>query len=314
MLQSMPSPVAMESDHNNNLTEVSAMSLSVPKDMSPSKFKFVQRRRGNLPKQSVRILRGWLCDHMYNAYPSEQEKLKLAQATQLTHLQVSNWFINARRRILPGMVSKAIREGNPDLVRLIKRRPKGDSFNDTSSSHGSVSHTDDGFTTDVDTDSEEGNITSMQNGMPHGNKARDRIPTSHSAVPGKRNPDGGYRERNGKRKMSSASSFHNYSFSPYSYCRGDSMPTSPDTEDRTSSPVPVQRDEMFSRFLNNLLMGEEAPTEANEVHSPKSSSPAELSDRPSVYDTKENASDMQSPLHVLASVACAFLFEEKNCS
>ncbi|CAB0015501.1 unnamed protein product [Nesidiocoris tenuis] len=37
-------------------------------------------------------------------YPTEDEKRQLAAQTDLTLLQVNNWFINARRRILQPML------------------------------------------------------------------------------------------------------------------------------------------------------------------------------------------------------------------
>lgn len=65
-----------------------------------------KRRRGNLPKAVTAILRDWLSRHKKHPYPTEDEKLALAQQTNLTLNQISNWFINARRRILQPMLQK----------------------------------------------------------------------------------------------------------------------------------------------------------------------------------------------------------------
>ncbi|MGH0167494.1 UNVERIFIED_CONTAM: hypothetical protein FKN15_052569 [Acipenser sinensis] len=56
-------------------------------------------------------MRAWLFQHLSHPYPSEEQKKQLAQDTGLTILQVNNWFINARRRIVQPMIDQSNRSG-----------------------------------------------------------------------------------------------------------------------------------------------------------------------------------------------------------
>nr|XP_039322041.1 homeobox protein Meis3 isoform X2 [Saimiri boliviensis boliviensis] len=51
------------------------------------------------------------CWWLQHPYPSEEQKKQLAQDTGLTILQVNNWFINARRRIVQPMIDQSNRTG-----------------------------------------------------------------------------------------------------------------------------------------------------------------------------------------------------------
>jgi len=68
--------------------------------MSSSLVERPPRKRGKLPKETTDYLKAWLHRHSDHPYPSEEEKKQLCLATGLSMSQVSNWMINARRRIL----------------------------------------------------------------------------------------------------------------------------------------------------------------------------------------------------------------------
>ncbi len=67
-----------------------------------------RKKRANLPKKTTSILLGWLNDNLDHPYPSATEKSELIRLTGLTNQQLSNWFINARRRKI--QVLRALKE------------------------------------------------------------------------------------------------------------------------------------------------------------------------------------------------------------
>jgi len=76
-----------------------------------------RKRRGNLPKETTDKLRAWFVSHLTHPYPTEDEKQELMRQTGLQMNQISNWFINARRRQLPAMINNARAESTARSAR-----------------------------------------------------------------------------------------------------------------------------------------------------------------------------------------------------
>ncbi|XP_071250650.1 homeobox protein Meis1b isoform X2 [Salvelinus alpinus] len=94
----------------------SVASPSTGDEDDPDKEKKRNKKRGIFPKVATNIMRAWLFQHLTHPYPSEEQKKQLAQDTGLTILQVNNWFINARRRIVQPMIdqsNRAVNQGAP---------------------------------------------------------------------------------------------------------------------------------------------------------------------------------------------------------
>ncbi|TVY84093.1 Homeobox protein homothorax, partial [Lachnellula suecica] len=71
-----------------------------------------RKRRGNLPKDTTDKLRAWFMANLNHPYPTEDQKQDLMRQTHLQINQISNWFINARRRQLPTMINNARAESS----------------------------------------------------------------------------------------------------------------------------------------------------------------------------------------------------------
>lgn len=72
--------------------------LSSPNSNNNHNLNQKRKTRNNLPKEITYILLRWLNDHLNHPYPSSFEKNELMTLTGLNQQQLSNWFINARRR------------------------------------------------------------------------------------------------------------------------------------------------------------------------------------------------------------------------
>jgi len=82
-----------------------------------------KKHRGNLPKASTNILKKWLFEHLFHPYPTEEEKSALSLQTGLTLSQISNWFINARRRILQPMLESVRQQQQMNGIEPMPQAP-----------------------------------------------------------------------------------------------------------------------------------------------------------------------------------------------
>ncbi|GAA6111170.1 homeobox protein PKNOX2 isoform X1 [Tachysurus ichikawai] len=119
-------PVAMVTSQGQVLTQtlqqgtIHLQNTQVNLDLASlldSDDKKSKNKRGVLPKHATNIMRSWLFQHLMHPYPTEDEKRQIAAQTNLTLLQVNNWFINARRRILQPMLDAS----NPDPAPKTKK-------------------------------------------------------------------------------------------------------------------------------------------------------------------------------------------------
>nr|BAG34610.1 class-I knotted1-like homeobox protein IBKN4 [Ipomoea batatas] len=67
--------------------------------LSSLKLEFSKKKKkGKLPKEARQTLLDWWSDHYKWPYPTEADKIALAESTGLDQKQINNWFINQRKR------------------------------------------------------------------------------------------------------------------------------------------------------------------------------------------------------------------------
>ncbi|KAK3017718.1 hypothetical protein RJ639_003074 [Escallonia herrerae] len=96
-----------EADVNNNLIDPQAEDRELKGQLlrkysgylGSLKQEFMKKRKkGKLPKEARQQLLDWWSRHYKWPYPSESQKLALAETTGLDQKQINNWFINQRKR------------------------------------------------------------------------------------------------------------------------------------------------------------------------------------------------------------------------
>ncbi|KAL6332622.1 hypothetical protein AAG906_009942 [Vitis piasezkii] len=85
-----------EVDVNNNFIDPQAEDRELKGQLLQEFMK--KRKKGKLPKEARQQLLDWWSRHYKWPYPSESQKLALAESTGLDQKQINNWFINQRKR------------------------------------------------------------------------------------------------------------------------------------------------------------------------------------------------------------------------
>lgn len=84
--------VAAKTDAKNN--------DSVPSTASTTKKSNGKRKSASLPSETVEYLKAWMMspEHIAHPYPTEQEKVEIMKDTGIELKQLTNWFVNNRKR------------------------------------------------------------------------------------------------------------------------------------------------------------------------------------------------------------------------
>lgn len=83
-----------------------------------------QRKTTSLPASTVEYLKAWMMspEHIAHPYPTEHEKAKIMEDTGIEIKQLTNWFVNNRKRYWkPRVEARVQQEGDPSVAPATKR-------------------------------------------------------------------------------------------------------------------------------------------------------------------------------------------------
>lgn len=86
----------LASNHSRMLAEAETI---VHEEFASKQEASKSKKRCGLPQTSVAIMKEWVEKHFNHPYPSDEEKLMLADAGNIEFRQVENWMVNYRGRV-----------------------------------------------------------------------------------------------------------------------------------------------------------------------------------------------------------------------
>jgi len=101
-------PDAIEDRPSGPRSRVVSIGLADVCKSSPSR----RRKSASLPPETVEYLKNWIMspDHIAHPYPTEQEKSEIMRETGIEMKQLTNWFVNNRKRYWKPRVEARLRE------------------------------------------------------------------------------------------------------------------------------------------------------------------------------------------------------------
>jgi hypothetical protein len=99
-------------ENRNESHMISPTGASRPRAASTASSAKTKRKSTSLPPETVEYLKNWMMspDHIAHPYPTEVEKVKIMQGTGIELKQLTNWFVNNRKRYWKPRVEARLHE------------------------------------------------------------------------------------------------------------------------------------------------------------------------------------------------------------
>ena len=93
--------------------------------VAKSKFGRGSRKSSSLPLETVEYLKNWMMspDHIAHPYPTEQEKALIMEETGIELKQLTNWFVNNRKRYWKPRVEARVQHHHPQAPIAVSSLP-----------------------------------------------------------------------------------------------------------------------------------------------------------------------------------------------
>lgn len=116
-----PSPATAEGNNTTRSPRIRTVSLGGSKPSPPGR----KRKSASLPSETVEYLKNWIMspEHIAHPYPTEQEKAQIMEDTGIEMKQLTNWFVNNRKRYWKPRVEAKLRQQQKTVAVVVSKKP-----------------------------------------------------------------------------------------------------------------------------------------------------------------------------------------------